>query len=77
MALTLRASAPGFIKFRVNGTKSDYRVLAGHLPLTATVVIDSPNPTTGQCGEEYFRDIPVGNPERCLFPDPGSAVRCR
>jgi hypothetical protein len=59
------------------GKKFDYRVQAGHIPLTAALLVNPPNPTTGQCGEEYFDNAPVGNPERCLFPPPGSAVRCR
>ena len=42
---------PGELKFSLLGKKSNYSVSALALPVHATVVVDSPQATTGQCGE--------------------------
>jgi hypothetical protein len=43
------------------------------LPLRATLVLDTPNATTGQCGEATF----PGPSPVCTFTASGSTLRCR
>ncbi len=75
--LKLKPSVPSLIKFSIGGKKSNYAVIPANLPLTATLVIDSPIAMTGQCGEEFFANVPSGNPERCALIPSGATLRCK
>ncbi|MBI3785277.1 MAG: hypothetical protein HY270_17940 [Deltaproteobacteria bacterium] len=50
-AVLRTTKVPGELKFSLLGRKSNYSVSALALPVHATVVVDSPLATTGQCGE--------------------------
>jgi hypothetical protein len=64
-------STQGLIKFSVGGKNGAYVVPGNGLPLRATLVLDPPTATTGQCGEIAYA------PERCVFNGSGTAVSCR
>ncbi len=62
--------AAGLLTFAVVGRHGTYAPPAG-LPLKATLVIDSPLASTGQCGETAF------GAASCVFNGSGSTLRCR
>ena len=65
-------SVPGRYKVAVKGRLGSYPVNVANLPLVATVVIDAPLATTGQCGEAKFV-VPPG----CVSLSSGKTVKCR
>jgi hypothetical protein len=74
-ALLRTTKIPGEIIFSVKGRKSHYPVQAVHLPVRATLVIDSPVATTGQCGSAVWPGPVRPNPT-CLLSGAG-VLRCR
>jgi hypothetical protein len=71
--LDLSSHNPGQIKFTVTGKNSTYAIAS--LPLRATLVIDSPLASTGQCGEVTFPGPPGVLPS-CAFSGT-NFVRCK
>jgi hypothetical protein len=73
--LRMLGNPPGRVGFDVKGRNGDYRLDAADLPLVATLVIDAPVATTGQCGEARF---PVLAPEKpsCSANQSGSTISC-
>ncbi len=66
----------GMYKVVVKGRPGDYAIDLAHLPLTATVVIDPPLATSGQCGEATFAMIPPARPS-CAWSNDGDIVKCQ
>ena len=52
------ASAPGELKIVVQGRNAAFLLGPGDLPLAATIVVDPPTATTGQCGAVTFTCVP-------------------
>ena len=73
VGLKLSQRSPGLIQFRVKGKGGSWPVVLSHLPLRATLVIDAPNATSGECGNADFS----GLAPTCSFKGSGSSVRCR
>jgi hypothetical protein len=72
VSLSVSAKTPGLVKFSISGKGGTYGpVASGDLPLVATLVIDVPFATTGQCGESNFA---AGG---CTLNGPGSSVKCK
>jgi hypothetical protein len=73
VSLGLSSKTPGLAKFQVGGKNSTYAPIANptDIPLKATLIIDVPNATTGQCGETNYL---AGN---CLFVSGGNTVKCQ
>jgi hypothetical protein len=63
---------PGQIKFTIGGKSGSYPVIGTNMPLTGTVVVDTPYATTNQCGEAIF----TGPLTSCTYL-PSGVVRCR
>jgi YVTN family beta-propeller protein len=66
---------PGTLKIAIKGAHATLAVTPADLPLTATVVIDVPMATTGQCAAETFtgpKPIPA-----CAFNKKQTALRCK
>jgi hypothetical protein len=62
----------GLVKFGVGGKFGSYGpITASDLPLKATLVIDTPYATTGQCGETSF------GPANCVLVSNGGTVKCQ
>lgn len=62
---------PGLVKFVVGGKNGSYPVTAATLPVTATLVLDAPTATTGQCGTARWDQT------SCVFASSGATLRCR
>jgi hypothetical protein len=68
----MSSKTPGLAKFSIGGKNGAYGpIVLGDLPLKATVVIDVPFATTGQCGETNFA---TGN---CAVVSAGNTVKCQ
>jgi cysteine-rich repeat protein len=65
----------GLIEFSVSGKNGSYPVPPANLPLRATLVIDAPLATTGQCGEARFPG-PSPTPT-CNFSVSGKTLTCK
>jgi hypothetical protein len=66
---------PGTLKITIKGAHATLAPVPADLPLTATVVIDAPLATTGQCTARSFtgpKPVPV-----CAFNKKATAVRCK
>ena len=70
-----RLATPGQFKTKVKGKNGSYAVNTANLPLMATVVIDPPFASTGQCGEAGF-GVPPAQPS-CLALSGGNTVKCK
>jgi hypothetical protein len=68
----LKSRTPGEIKFTVVGKNGTYG-LPTEPTVRATLVIDSPNATTGQCGESTYT---TGQDQQCKFL-PGGRIVCK
>jgi YVTN family beta-propeller protein len=66
---------PGLFKFAIKGKSMALAATAADLPVTATVVIDSPLASGGQCGERTFSGPPPT--PACTFNGAGTTLRCR
>jgi hypothetical protein len=66
------SSNPSLIKFIVKGKDGIYTVPTARIPLLGTIVIDSPNATTGQCGDVIFPGPPGPS---CTSN--ATAIKCR
>jgi hypothetical protein len=73
--LKTRSSKPGQLRFSVTGKNGSFPVAPADAPVKATLVIDSPLATTGQCGEVVFPG-PSPSPS-CTFTPSGSTLRCK
>jgi hypothetical protein len=63
----------GHVRFTIRGKHQNYAV--GAIPVTGTIVIDSPIASSGQCGEAKF---PGPSPApACRFNSVHSTLRCR
>jgi hypothetical protein len=73
VSVGLLPKAPGLIKFSVSGRDGSYGpIVAGDLPLKATLVFDvPPHQSTEQCGETGFAS------GSCLVVGGGSTVKCQ
>ena len=67
------AKTPGLIKVTVRGKDADYTFDPAALPLRATLVVDPPAATTGQCARRDFATSPTG----CVLARNGTRVVCR
>jgi len=70
---SLKSTTPGQLKFLFVGKDGSYLAPAG-APVTATLVIDPPVATTGQCGEATFVD---GTDESCRILGAGDRLLCK
>ena len=71
-SIGVSTKTPGLVKFGVSGKKATYApIVQADLPLKATIVIDVPYATTGQCGETNFL------PANCLLLSNGGTVKCQ
>ena len=57
----------------LKGVNGSWPATPADLPLRATLVLDTPNATTGQCGEATF----PGPSPVCTFTASGSTLSCR
>jgi hypothetical protein len=62
---------PGEIKFTIRGKKGSYPIGTLETPVKATLVLDPPLATTGQCTETTFTSA------TCLFNRSGATVTCK
>jgi hypothetical protein len=69
-------SGPGQIGFKVVAKNASLPVGGADLPLTATLVLDPPQATTGRCGDTRFPG-PAGMAPACEIDAAASRVRCR
>jgi hypothetical protein len=69
-------SGPGQIGFKVVAKNASLPVGGADLPLTATLVLDPPQATTGRCGDTRFPG-PAGVAPACEIDAAASRVRCR
>jgi hypothetical protein len=70
-SIGVSSKTPGLVKFSIGGKNGTYAPIAqADLPIKATLVIDVPYATTGQCGETSF------GPANCLLLSTGNTVRC-
>lgn len=68
----MSTKTPGLAKFSIGGKNGSYGpIVLGDLPLKATLVIDVPFATTGQCGETNFA---TGN---CSVASAGNTIKCQ
>jgi hypothetical protein len=67
-------SPQGLMKFTVTGKYGNWPVTPQTLPVHATIVVDAPVATTGQCGEASFPGLPGPS---CLLTPNGSALHCK
>jgi hypothetical protein len=70
---------PGLVKFKVKGKNGTYAVDTLNpavLPLRATLILDPPAATTGQCIELTFPATPPARPS-CSVAGPGTVVKCK
>jgi hypothetical protein len=74
VSLKLSRSVPGLIKFNIKGRNGSWPVAPNRIPLAATLVLDPPVATTGECGEARFPGPPAPS---CAFKPSGNTVRCR
>ncbi len=70
------ASTPGKYKFSVKGKNGTYPVNGAALPVTGTIVIDTPIASTGQCGEATFPATPPAKPS-CAEVSGGKTIKCK
>jgi cysteine-rich repeat protein len=83
--VVLRSSTdvPGLLQIAATGRSGSYPMVPTELPVRVTVVIDTPQATTGQCGEATFVGEPAalrvlrGRVPACVFNRARSKVRCR
>lgn len=77
LRVTVRASSavPGQVDVGASGRNGGYPVAHDAIPVSATVVLDSPRATTGQCGRATFPGPPPA--PSCRFNATGSALTCR
>ncbi len=68
------AATPATLKFTVKGKGLSLTVPPAGLPLNATVVVDVPLATGGQCGDAHF---PGPLPAGCRLNAKGSTVGCK
>ena len=75
--VTVRASSavPGQVDVGASGRNGAYPVAHGAIPVSATVVLDAPRATTGQCGRAAFPGPPPA--PSCRFNATGSTLTCR
>ncbi|HEV7733729.1 MAG TPA: metallophosphoesterase [Candidatus Binatia bacterium] len=70
-----RQGAVGQYKFTIVGKNGTYPVPPTALPITATVIVDTPQATTGQCADAIF---PGPKPApTCTIDASGNTVKCR
>ena len=74
---TVKASTKvaGQLKVAIAGKGLTFAITPASLPLTATVIVDPPLATTGQCGEAHFPG-PAPAP-RCVLTKTGKSLRCK
>jgi hypothetical protein len=75
IAIKASTKIPGMLKTTIKGAHGTLAVTPADLPLSATVVIDVPTATGGQCAAETFtgpKPAPV-----CAFNKKGTTVRCK
>ena len=70
---SIKSRSPGELKFVIVGKNGTYLPPAGS-PVVATLVIDPPVATTGQCGEATFTD---GTDESCRLLSAGAKLLCK
>lgn len=73
------SKTPGLVKFKVKGKNGTYAVDTLNpavLPLRATLILDPPAATTGQCIELTFPATPPARPS-CRVAGPGTVVKCK
>jgi hypothetical protein len=69
-------SVTGGLKFKVKGKNGLYPVTGPDVPVSGTLVLDSPAATTGQCVEAVFPATPPAKPS-CVLTAGGATLRCR
>lgn len=69
-------SVTGGVKFKVKGKNGLYPVTAPNVPVDATLVLDPPSATTGQCIQAVFPATPPAKPS-CALTAGGSTLKCR
>jgi cysteine-rich repeat protein len=65
---------PGLVRFQAKARAGSYGLTPADLPLGATVVLDPPSATTGECGEVTFTG-PAPAPA-CSFGSSGKTLKC-
>jgi hypothetical protein len=71
----ISGSGPGYIAFKVVAKNASLPVTGGDLPLTATIVFDPPQATSGRCGDARFPGPPPV--PACAIDGAANKVRCR
>jgi hypothetical protein len=74
VGVKVNKKVPGGIKFSVKGSNGTYPITASDVPLTATLVLDVPAATGGQCVEVVFPGTPPASPS-CTLAD-GATLKC-
>ncbi len=67
---------PGLVKFKVKGKNGSYPVVTTNLPLHATLILDPPYASTGECVEATWTATPPAKPS-CVTASGGATVRCK
>jgi hypothetical protein len=75
IAIKKSTKVPGLLKMTIKGAHGTIAVTPADLPLTATVIIEVPMATAGQCAAQTFTG-PLPTP-LCAFNKKSTAVRCK
>jgi hypothetical protein len=73
VALKVSAKLPIQVHYTIVGKNGSFAVTASQLPLTGIVVLDTPDATTGQCGQATF----PGGARTCALGKGGATVTCK
>jgi len=76
-SVKMRATQPGLVKIQVGSKTANFTFATSNLPPHVTVIPAGTTNASGQCGDETFADIPVGNSERCFLTGNGANLNCR
>ena len=75
VSVKLNATVPDGIKFSVKGKKGTYPITPSDVPVAATLVLDVPIATSGQCVEVVFPGTPPASPSCTLVG--GATLKCK
>jgi len=70
------SSTPGKFKVGVKGKNGNYVVNSANLPVVATIVLDVPYASGGQCGEATFPATAPAKPS-CVSISGGRTIKCK
>jgi hypothetical protein len=76
VGVKLKASQPGFVKFKVSGRNGTYTVTGPDVPVTGILVLDPPAAASGRCIEARFPAPPPAK-RSCTLQNGGATLKCK